>query len=76
MNEEDYKKLISTYQQKSFELFHQNIINEIKLSELNKRVTELSAQLSEVSQKNTELMDKLANATAKSSRTSGAKTSG
>lgn len=36
MNEEDYKAIIAAYQQKSFDLFNQNIVLEVQLNSLNK----------------------------------------
>jgi hypothetical protein len=40
MNEEDYKAVIASYQQKSFELFNQNIVLETQINTL-KRTIEL-----------------------------------
>jgi len=42
MNEEDYKAVIASYQQKAFELFNQNIILETQVSSLRKTVETLS----------------------------------
>jgi hypothetical protein len=44
MNEEDYKSVIALYQQKSFELFNQNIVLETKINTLTKRVESLSIE--------------------------------
>lgn len=38
MNEEDYKVIIAAYQQKSFELFNQNIVFETQINSLKKSV--------------------------------------
>jgi len=42
MNEEDYKAVIASYQQKAFELFNQNIILETQVSSLRKTVETLT----------------------------------
>lgn len=38
MDEENYKAIIATYQQKSFELFNQNIVFETQINSLKKSV--------------------------------------
>lgn len=38
MNEEDYKAVIASYQQKSFELFNQNIVLETQINTLKRSV--------------------------------------
>lgn len=38
MTEEDYKSLISLYQQKSFELFNSNVVLETQVNSLNKQI--------------------------------------
>jgi hypothetical protein len=56
ISEEDYKTLISIYQQKTFELFNQNIALEAKTASLNKLVVELTDninKLTKVSERNT-----------------------
>ena len=45
MNEEDYKAIISTYQQKSFELFNQNIVLETQVNSYKKKVDLLTKEL-------------------------------
>jgi hypothetical protein len=44
MNEEDYKAVIASYQQKSFELFNQNIVLETQINTLKKTVESLSIE--------------------------------
>lgn len=44
MTDEDLKAIISTYQQKSFELFNSNIVLETQVNTLKKQVQELSAE--------------------------------
>ena len=41
MSEEDSKAVLAKYQQKSFELFNQNIVLETQIEQLNKTVAEL-----------------------------------
>lgn len=41
MSEEDYKAIIAKYQQKSFELFNQNIVLEVQIEQLKKTIAEL-----------------------------------
>ena len=45
MNEEDYKAIISTYQQKSFELFTKNIVLETQVGTLRTQVEQLTIEL-------------------------------
>ncbi len=45
MNEQDYKNLIITYQQKSFDLFSQVVALEAKNSTLNQLVKELTEKI-------------------------------
>lgn len=44
MNEEDYKAIIATYQQKAFELFNQNIVLETQLNSYKQKVEVLSQE--------------------------------
>jgi hypothetical protein len=44
MNEEDYKAVIASYQQKAFELFNQNIVLETQISSLRKTVEILTIE--------------------------------
>lgn len=44
MNEEDYKAIIATYQQKAFELFNQNIVLETQLNSFKQKVEALSQE--------------------------------
>jgi hypothetical protein len=45
MNEEDYKAIIATYQQKSFELFNQNIVLETQVNSYKQKVDLLTKEL-------------------------------
>lgn len=45
MSEDDLKSILSKYQQKSFELFNQNIVLETQVEKLNVMVTSLSSEL-------------------------------
>jgi hypothetical protein len=58
MNEEDYKAIISTYQQKSFELFNQNIVLETQVNSHKQKVDLLTKEL-----------DKLNNSKARKTKT-------
>lgn len=44
MNEEDYKAVIASYQQKSFELFNQNIVLETQINTLKRSVESLTIE--------------------------------
>jgi hypothetical protein len=44
MNEEDYKAVIASYQQKAFELFNTNIVLETQISSLRKTVETLTIE--------------------------------
>ena len=45
MTEEDYKQVIEKYQQKSFELFNQNIVLESQINSLRKTIEELKSEI-------------------------------
>ena len=45
MNEEDYKAIIAAYQQKSFELFNQNIVLETQLNSFKQKVEMLTKEV-------------------------------
>jgi hypothetical protein len=45
MNEEDYKAIIATYQQKSFELFNQNIVLETQVNSYKQKVEALTKEI-------------------------------
>lgn len=54
MTEDDYKSVITGYQQKSFELFNQNIVLEAQINNLKKSVELLTNELEKLKQeKNT-----------------------
>lgn len=45
MSEEDLKAILSKYQQKTFELFNQNIVLETQVEQLNKTILSLRDEL-------------------------------
>jgi hypothetical protein len=45
MNEEDLKLVLSKYQQKTFELFNQNIVLETQIEKLSATISSLSIEL-------------------------------
>lgn len=49
MNEEDYKAIIATYQQKAFELFNSNIVLETQLNSYKKKVDMLTSEVERLS---------------------------
>jgi dynactin complex subunit len=51
MSDEDLKSVISAYQQKSFELFNQNIVLETQVNQLTKKVDILNSELSKLKSK-------------------------
>jgi hypothetical protein len=51
MNEEDYKAIIATYQQKSFELFNQNIVLETQVNSQKQKIESLTKELNSKSRK-------------------------
>jgi predicted RNase H-like nuclease (RuvC/YqgF family) len=51
MNEQDYKSLIITYQQKSFDLFSQVVALEAKQSTLNQLIKELTEKVEDLTKK-------------------------
>jgi chromosome segregation ATPase len=66
MNENDYKTLIITYQQKSFDLFSQVVALEAKLSSSNqiieslmKQVNDLNSELESLKSKNKKTSTKI-----------------
>jgi hypothetical protein len=52
ISEDDYKTLISIYQQKTFELFNQNIALEAKITNLNKLVEKLTDNINKIAKTN------------------------
>ena len=50
MTEEDYKSVISAYQQKSFELFNQNVVLEAQINNLKKTIELLSLEIEKLRQ--------------------------
>lgn len=53
MNEEDYKAIIATYQQKSFELFNQNIVLETQVNSYKQKVDLLTKELEKLNNSKT-----------------------
>jgi dynactin complex subunit len=51
MSDDDLKSVLAKYQQKSFELFNQNIVLETQVEQLNKTVNSLTAELNKLSAK-------------------------
>lgn len=47
MNIEDYKEVISTYQQKCFELLNENIVLKSQISAQGKTIEDLTARLTQ-----------------------------
>jgi hypothetical protein len=45
MSEEDLKSIITSYQQKAFELFNQNIVFETQINTMKKTISSLNAEL-------------------------------
>lgn len=45
MNEDDLKAVVAKYQQKSFEFFNQNIILEVQVEQLSKKVAALEEEI-------------------------------
>lgn len=45
MTEEEYRTIISSYQQKSFELFNANVILETQVQTLKKEIEKLTSNL-------------------------------
>ena len=41
MSEEDYKSMLATYQQRSFELFNANVMLEAQITQLKKQIEDL-----------------------------------
>jgi uncharacterized coiled-coil protein SlyX len=53
MDEEDYKAIIATYQQKSFELFNQNIVLETQLNSYKQKVDLLTKEVEKMNNSKT-----------------------
>lgn len=51
MSEEDLKLVLAKYQQKSFELFNQNIVFETQIEQLNNTIVDLRKQVQSLSAK-------------------------
>jgi hypothetical protein len=49
MNEEDYKAIIATYQQKAFELFNSNIVLETQVNSYKKKIDALASEVERLS---------------------------
>jgi FtsZ-binding cell division protein ZapB len=50
MSEDDLKLVLSTYQQKSFELFNQNVVLEAQINNLKKTIELLSLEIEKLRQ--------------------------
>ena len=53
MSEDDLKSVLAKYQQKSFELFNQNIVLETQVENLQKQVSILTQELEKTKTKRT-----------------------
>ena len=53
MTDDDLKAVVAKYQQKSFELFNQNIVLETQIETLQKKVQVLSQELENLKSKRT-----------------------
>jgi hypothetical protein len=51
MTEEDLKSVLAKYQQKSFELFNQNIVLETQVEQLNKTIISLKQEIDKLTVK-------------------------
>ena len=51
MSEDDLKVVLAKYQQKSFELFNQNIVLESQVEQLNNLINSLTAEIERLSSK-------------------------
>jgi hypothetical protein len=51
MSEDDLKSVLAKYQQKSFELFNQNIVLETQVEQLNKVIISLREEIGKLSVK-------------------------
>lgn len=51
MSEDDLKAVVAKYQQKTFELFNQNIVLETQVEQLNRTVAILQQELQNISSK-------------------------
>jgi len=63
MNEQDFKYLIASYQQKSFDLFSQSIANDAKIRQLSDLVEALTKKVNEQQEELTKLKTKPKRAT-------------
>jgi len=51
MTEDDLKAVLAKYQQKSFELYNQNIVLETQVEQLTKTITQLKEEVNKLSTK-------------------------
>lgn len=51
MSEDDLKAILSKYQQKTFELYNQNIVLETQVEQLNKTINSLRSEVQKLSSK-------------------------
>lgn len=65
ISEEDYKTLISAYQQKTFDLFNQNIALEAKTASLNSLIKSLNSTIEEITEQKEKLAKKTVNKRSK-----------
>ena len=48
MNETEYQAVISTYQQKAFELFNQNIVYQTQINTLQQEISSLKKEIEQL----------------------------
>lgn len=70
ISEEDYKTLLSIYQQKTFDLFNQTIALEAKVATLNTIIKELNSTIEEITKEREKLNKKTTNRRVKNQITS------
>lgn len=71
MNEQDFKYLIISYQQKSYDLFSQSIANDAKIRQLNELVEALTNKIKEQQEELDKLKLKQKKSTAAASSKDG-----
>ena len=70
ISEDDYKTLITVYQQKTFKLFNENISLEAKVATLNSLVESLKNTVQDLTELSRQQQEKVARSTRRSSKKS------
>jgi predicted RNase H-like nuclease (RuvC/YqgF family) len=65
IKEDDYKTLISVYQQKTFDLFNQNIALEAKISTLNSLIKNMNETIEQITKERDKITKKIPNRRSK-----------